>query len=530
MPALKHLLDEGIWGALASTQPPVTAPAWSTFLTGLNPGQHGVFGFVEFEVDSDGKLRPILNNLSAIRGSRLWNYLNHRGLRVGLSNVPMTYPPEPVDGFMISELMTSGRRKARTFPSTLKDELLSNTYFSFDRAVMDGLSETPSYLEHLVRSLETQEQVDLYLMRTHPTDVFITVYAHTDTLQHYFWRYLDASHPEYDSVKAERLSPLIEAFFRRLDAVIANLLEAVGPQAAVLIISDHGFGPVNRMVFVNRWLQTQGYLTLADRVNGGWRAALLRMGLTPTAVKNWLKRADLFSLRQHLSKEMRHKLRDTVGHVFQANLDLRRTLAYARANADQGIYINRRSALNPDGQDFTDQAYEHLRDELMDGLRALHDPVTCKTVFERVMRRENVYRGEYVNKAPDIVFQPAQGYFAITEIGGKDQDVITPRHGVEITGFHRPDGIFVAYGPDFKPGQIEGAHIVDVAPTVLHFLDLPVPYHLDGQVLDIMAGNKAKPVRFEEDVTSQDDAMGAAEYSKEEEAEVMSRLKELGYL
>ena len=527
MPTLRRLLDAGIWGPLASTQPPVTAPAWSTFFTGLNPGRHGVFGFVEFEADSEGKLHPILNNLSTIRGHRLWNYLNRHKLKVGLSNVPMTYPAEPVDGFMVSDLMTSGRHKATTYPATLKEELLSNTHISFDRAVMDGLSETSEYLEHLIQSLETQEQVDLYLMQTRPVDVFVTVYAHTDTLQHYFWKYLDSSHPEHDPAKAKDLSPLFETFFHRLDRVIANLWEAAGSETPLLIISDHGFGPVNRMVFVNRWLQAQGYLVLAEKADSLWRTALLRMGLTPTAVKKWLKRADFLGLRHRLSKEMRHKLRDTIGHAFRANLDLRRTLAYARANADQGIYINRQADLNPDGLEFTDQAYEQLRDELMSGLSSLRDPATGESVFEWIARREDVYSGQYVFKAPDIVFQPARGYFVSAEVGGRDQSIVTPRQGIEITGFHRPDGVFVAYGPNFKSGHIKDARIVDIVPTTLHVLGLPIPSHLDGQVLDIVPSTYAKPVYFEEVPPEE---VAVTEYSGEEEAEIINRLRDLGYL
>lgn len=520
MPNLSHLIENGISRELMSTIPPLTAPAWSSFMTGKNPGKHGVFSFTrEFD---DGSTS--LNNLNSIEGSRLWTVLNHYGQRVGVADLPMTYPPEELEGFMVSDLMVSGSKRALTYPPELKSKILKELDLPFESAIMDNLSQTTNYLEHLISSLESKKELDVYLMNNYEWDCFITVYSQVDILQHYFWKYLDKSHPQYNPEKAMEFQDFIRDFFIELDQSLGNILDQVEGNLSVVLISDHGFGPVHKFIYLNKFLHDHAYIAVNHNLKEMVKSLLNKLGITPSSLKKLLYRFDFLNLQGKLRKELRQQFRDSIEQGLNPSVNWKKSKAYFKLKGEQGVYINSRLASERSD-------YEKLREELRDTFLSIIDPDTEKAVFENVYKKEEVYRGKYTDQAPDILLQPAVGYdisidlHADSLIGVKDQGFGS--------GFHRPNGVFIAEGNHILENEkLQPAELIDIAPTVLYIAGVPVPEDMDGQVLsDIFDPSHLEscPVEYMEPLEHTTKATGP-DYSEEHQKEVEKRLKDLGYL
>lgn len=523
MPTLGRLIRDGAWARLRSTIPPITAPAWSSFATGLNPGRHGIFGFLR---PIEGKTRErALNNSRDIRGLRFWTVLNYVGSRVGVVDLPMFFPPEEIAGFMVSDVITSGWKRALTYPEGLKVELeltLPNVARMLKRPLLDGVIATGAYLDKIIRSLECKEVLDLHLMETQDWDVFVTIYPHTDVFQHYFWHVIDTAHPWYDPKVASKLMPQIEQLVRRLDVMISRLVGSLD-EGIVILMSDHGFGPVKRVVYVNTLLRLLGYLRVKSE---GRRASSLTAGV----IKKWGTKLDIFRLRRLIRKGLRLQMREILRKALLPDIDWAKTQAYFEMNNDQGVWINRRTKLNPDGLEMAEGAYEELRDQLIADLRQAKDPETEELLFEAVYRREEVFIGPFLECAPDIVFQPAYGYVTSSDLS---TEIVRNQPRGLVSGYHRPKGILIVWGPNIRSGELVEARIEDVAPTLLYLAGAPVPEGLDGHVLDVVmpAYRASHPVTYFDASTLMQEIRTDREiYSDQDKEVIIERLRSLGYM
>jgi len=530
MPNFRKLINNGVTGELRSTIPPVTAPAWSSFMTGKNPGKHGVFGFVR-QNPKDQELS--LNNLSSIDSYKLWTVINYYGKKVGVADLPMTYPPEKLDGFMVSDLMTSGKQKASTYPSSLKKKILSQTNRSFDRAIMDNLSQTAEYLKQLISSIESKEELDSYLLNNFEWDCFITVYPQLDILQHYFWRFLDETHPKHEPNKAAKFQRFFTDFFTKLDKALGNVIEQVEGEPTVIMISDHGFGPVDKVVYINNFLWEKGYLKVKKDTKGFIKLLLSVLGLTPQTIKKLLYQLDFLNIQGKLSKQIRIQFREALNQGFSPAVDWNRSRAHFRFKGEEGIYINRKNSSNPDGLIKNDQEYGEFREHLVKELAELVDPETGKPIIEKIYRKEEIYSGKYVKKAPDVIIQPENHYW--TDDSLETMILIKEQGSQFASGYHRPNGIFIAWGKNIRRGKsLENAEIIDIAPTVLYLMGLPVPKDMDGKLLkDIFVSPyvESTPIKYvDPSVMKQVFTEGTDVYSEEDSEEIKERLRKLGYL
>jgi predicted AlkP superfamily phosphohydrolase/phosphomutase len=523
METIGSLVKEGAWGPLKSTLPPVTAPAWSTFATGLNPGRHGVFNFSQISWEKPGE--RILCDSRNVHGVRFWNVLNRAGARTGIVDLPMFSPPEEIQGFMVSDVIASGWKKALTYPRHLKKDLeaaLPDAADIMARPLTNGVASSPAYLKKMISSLESKEALDLQLLRSFPCDVFVTVYSHTDVFQHHFWHVLDGSHPFYDVRRANRMAPLVEKFIRRLDAAVRRLIEASRCRT-VILISDHGFGPARKVVYVNTLLHSLGYLHLRS-------SGFHNKSLTPRKVKSMANALDLFGFRKFISKGLRQNIANFLRKTLFPEIDWNKTRAHFAMQADYGLWINRKSRVNPNGAELTEAEYENLRGELVKDLKKARDPVNGALLFDGAYLREEVFTGPYVEYAPDVMVEPAFGYMASsdfsTEVTGNQSPGL-------VSGCHRREGIFVAWGPDIRKGNLPQARIEDAAPTLLYLSGAPIPEGLDGSVLDVVipSHRKAHPLAFF-DASGMEGYAGTdqPEISDEDEQAAMERLRSLGYL
>ncbi len=527
LPHLSRLIQDGVWGELQSTRPPTTAPAWVACVTGTNPGQHGVFDFRE---------SPLLDARRSLISSRsvqvapLWRILSHHGRQVGALNVPVTYPPEPVSGFVVGGMMSPGADSNYAYPHSLRDELNARGYVidvEIQKYDVEAEADAYHFLDDVEAALHKRAEALFHLMDTRPWDFLMAVFVAADRIQHLFWKTLaDEESRFYHAPATPRLRQRILTIYQALDDVVGQVVArlAADGEADLFVVSDHGFGSTRTWFNVNRWLQAQGWLHLEPR-------AALRKRLFYEAMKLNDSKLVKALLPESLGRAVRGRIRGGRS-VFKTDLDQcidwERTRAFFASIPAQGIYINVRR----EGAGIVDPGaeYEALRQEIRSRLQAVVDPRSGECIVDRVWFREELYHGPQTHLAPDLLFV-ARDYSCLgRELLGTRGILETSMNWAN--GFHRMNGIFVAYGPRVRRGgQIEGATMVDVAPTILHTMGLPVPANMDGRVLAEAldpAFVAANAVRHEPPLV-QDGARGDG-YSADEQAEIAGRLAALGYI
>lgn len=527
LPNLERLIKKGTSGPLESTIPPLSHAAWTTFQTGKNPGKHGIFDF--FRND------PSTNTYTAINSTFLnietfWERLSRLGRSVGILNFFFTYPPKEVNGYVISGRETPSEKMDYTSPSSLKEEILRvEPDFEVNQYV-NRVSQSKYFLRKVPGFLKCQERVNSYLIEKYPTDLFMNVFPMPDIIQHHFWKYIDPSHPLYEKKKARKYYPLIEEIFQTLDEIVEKRVEGIDEDTVVIIMSDHGFGGIHKKVHLNRWLMKENLLSLRkERSTKEAKFSILK------SLLNIIKKCDkilapldIFGFRRKLRVTMRKKR----NFLPRPNIiDWSKTKAYVGRISENGIHCNV-SGREKNGIISSNEEYENVRNHIISGLRELRDPQTGQTVFSQVHKREDIYEGEYIQYAPDIIYETAgKPYEIVDKLFGEDIFCDIEEH--ETTGKHNPDGIFIVYGKDIiKGGTVQGTNICDLAPTILYMMGEKVPIDMDGKVLkDIFADQflSGKPVNYDEsDISRQKSAEKL--FNREETAEIEQRMKDLGYL
>jgi predicted AlkP superfamily phosphohydrolase/phosphomutase len=533
LPCLGRLLREGAWSPLRSTIPPITPCAWSSFMTGLNPGKHGLFDFVEPVGDGKGFR---FTNATCRQGETLWGCLSRHGRKVGVLNVPMTYPPQSVNGYLISGMDTPNERSRFTYPETLRQELHEQTIDY--RIDVQHLGNMRSDHQRDLRLRELCEVETIrtnalrYLRKKYPSDFSMVVYTATDQVQHHFWHYMDPKHDKFDARGAERYGNAIRDVYIHVDRQIASVLAERGENTLVLIMSDHGFGPTTNMrLRLNQALAYSGQLNFASEGVGG-RSFRRLAGLADQVLRSTLSNG-----AKRLLAGMFPKLRVWFEKADEARIDWDRTRAYVNEayRSSPAVWLNKTGR--------SDAELEQALVEAEAALRNLADPKTGKPCISHLYRGRDVYNGACMGKAPDLIpswwedgfliDQSNPGAPASTDVERSQGSI---QGGVEFAGSHRLDGVFVMAGGPVRSGHaFTGARIIDVAPTVLYLMGLPIPQAMDGRPL-IEALDSAfvasRPVVLEGDGKAPPPFQPQAEavFNAEEEALIADRLQSMGYI
>ncbi|HSR32216.1 MAG TPA: alkaline phosphatase family protein, partial [Anaerolineae bacterium] len=527
LPNLRKLVEQGASGKLRTTLPPISSSSWSSFLTGVNPGKHGLVDFVYPGADS---YKVSMINATSRRTRSLWNWLNDAGFKVGLLGIPTTYPTEPVNGFMISGFLAPGPDSEWAYPPELKQELRAELG-EFQLSPDERYRSTrwlDRFLEDLTASVENRTQAALYLMRNKPWDLFAVVYWDTDMVQHETWRLLDPNHPRHDSEEAAAQRDQILAFHRKVDADVGRLLAEVDSDTLVVVMSDHGFGPVHSFFLTNNWLASLGLLQFKSNPWTTLKRALFRLGFTPLQMFRIVKALGMGKLRRQVRFQQKAGLLNRVFLSFD-DVDWSRTQAFSIGSFGQ-VYVNL-AGVRPEGIVQPGQEYEELKERITREAMALRDPRSGEPLVERVYRREEIYSGPYIDRTPDLIVQP-QGwqYMAFGHADFGSNKLVEPIIG--LSGHHRPDGVLILSGEGVKPGtHVEGAHILDLAPTILHAMGIDVPQDLDGRVLDEAfepSSPVSQPVSYSQANVYKDGA-SEPDLSDEEMEEVQEKLRGWGY-
>jgi len=531
LPAFADLLRRGAWGQLRSTVPPMTGPAWTTFATGANPARHSIYDWVYREPGTYNFVPATARNR---RLPSLWSLLSAAGRRVCVVNVPMTFPPEPVNGLLISGLPTPSKQVTFTHPPELAAEIerITGNYILYpDPGQAYSDAGVDAFLARLYQTTETRIKLVENLRSREAWDFFMIVFNGTDTVQHAMWKFMSPAHPLHDPAKAARYGDAILAFYQFLDRWLATQVAALPADTVLMLMSDHGFGPFHKFIHVNNWLRQQGFL----RIKSDWRPRLkqaaFRAGFSPMAVYDLLMRLGLGSLKREVVRGQGQGLLRTLFLSFD-DVDWPATQAYSLGNIGQ-IRLNVRGR-EPQGKVAPGAEYTRVRQEIMARLRLLTDPATGEAVVDEIYPREELYEGPYLDEAPDIVFLPKRlEYFGFGEYEfGSHRVIEAMRRG--ISGTHRMNGIFVALGEPVRPGvEISGATLADLAPTMLHLLGQPIPAAMDGRVLtQALSGPLAEQAPQVVESPAPDSAGDDADFalSTADEAAISERLRGLGYV
>lgn len=493
LPNLAGLMSAGASGRLASVVPPITPPAWTSFMTGKNPGKHGIFDFLETH---PGTYSQRYLNASSRRTKTIWRMLNEAGYTVGTMNLPFTYPPEHLDGFQISGMATPSEKSPFVFPPELRSELegclgrfrLDQRYLGF----MSTNLRRQRVLDDMKHLDDQWLRASLYLMEKHSADVMMFTFMSIDTVQHHFWQYMDPTHHYYDPKAVPEFGDAVFRVYEWLDRAVGRMMEKVSPDTSVFVVSDHGGGPTSdRVLYLNRFLAQLGLLHYIERKD----SSLQKLA------KHLLRRSYNL-LRSSLSSRQKIKLANALPSLRKrfetavtsySNIDWSRTKAYCSEvlASPPGIRINRKG-VKPAGV-VDESEYEPLLKLITQKLSELKDPRTGEAIIKRVFRRDEIFHGPYCDEAADLILDWWETSLFSTSPSLPEHTADPPVEIIEHKppttaewgGTHRRDGILVAHGKPFRKGIVlEGAELIDMAPTILHLMGQPIPDDMDGRVLE----------------------------------------------
>ena len=532
MPHLAKLVAEGVSAEMHAELPPSSVPNWPAFMTGKNAGQHGCVWWLK--PDASGRRDRVPIDARSVQGDTLWSYLSAKGKRVIVQNVPVTYPVEPVNGVLISGLLTPRTANDFVYPASLKPEL--DTAVGGYQIYPEGnyaRGREQAYLEALLFNIRQHAQAADFLLSQHAWDFFILVLGPTDEGAHKYWHYLDPHHHLYQAANAAQFGDSIQQMYRAADAAIGQLVAHARAEDTVIVMSDHGFGPVERFFLPNNFLIQQGHLKLKSTGRTALKSLLFRLGFTPRNIYPLGKQILAFlrgsnQLRQRLDPARQGKSPLRKIFLSDDDIDWSRTRAFASGFLFSQIYLNLRGR-EPEGIVGATE-YETLREQLIKELTQVINPATGQPHYSKIYRREELYSGPLVAAQPDLICAPAD--FRTVDSGMDFRSNKLFETDSALSGTHRVEGIFAMRGPGVKRGaEIPPIRIYDFAPTIIHRLGLPVPNDMDGKVVtaafepDELA---AHPVELAPALNAR---LGPGMvFSAEEEETITERLRDLGYL
>jgi predicted AlkP superfamily phosphohydrolase/phosphomutase len=531
MPNLLSLMHQGVSADLESVVPPVTASAWTSFMTGKNPGKHGIFDFTSFDMR---EYRWGINTAQQIQSKTLWQILSEKGKRAIVVNLPYTYPPYPINGIMVSGWDAPSGQTNFTYPHSFRGRILEMfPDYSANLWVSEFMPQQSEqhfreFTARLICGFEQGTRLASHLLDTENWDVFLIHFQQTDWMQHKLWAYIEKGcrEPADKSSKVEAARKC----YRRFDELIGSLLRKVAPQNPLtMVLSDHGFGRHLGAICPNYYLKKWGCYRLHEKPKDGLQGVkdfFRKSSFTPLR-KLYGSAAKLKSLldgKDELSQEHTSWADSTTAVVGRRGRDIdwaNTKVATIWAYKVGYLFINLTGrgsqGIVPPGAE-----YETLISELITRFQDIRHPRTGEKLLVRVARGSEIYpRSQEGILLPDVVLIPQDGYGVSFSVSDAPPEISNE-------GGHRHNGVLVIRGEGLRPAENFSPNLIDIAPTVLHLLGLPVPADMDGRVLEEIFP-EAPPVRFEE-VDNRRAMETATEYTAQEAELIEQRLKGLGYV
>ncbi len=474
LPNFQRIRANGCEAVLESKYPPLTPPAWTSLSTGLKPASHGVYDFWTYDYDEEqersaGRTAHVLTRRRG--GKALWNILSEYGKKVLVINVPTTYPPEAVNGIMVSGYTAPGVDGDFTHPASFKDELRRIApHYQIDLEVrfrerLNTAGKVGPMTDAVLSMTEQRIKLIMYLLKEKPWDFTYFAFIGLDRLQHPFWEEVSSFHPRTNE------------YFSLLDSALGQIVDLLEPEDSLFIVSDHGFCGHSSYFDINEYLYSKGLLFFKDasierkrrKVNRAiqFRRLALRVGLRPVGrkVKRALKTAGLWPATHFAPDGLERPIFDTI--------DWEKTLAYVPSfSGFPGGFAD--IFLRPE---ITEQQLA----DLCDDLKRQVNPKNGKPLIDAIYTNEVYGTGPYTLPEPHLLLLPNKGVTFRQELGNESlwEDL------GKSFGAHHKEGVLYAYGAPFKRGFTgPNAEIYDLAPTVLRAMNLPLPHPFDGRVLD----------------------------------------------
>ncbi len=426
------MLERGTYGLLTSTIPAITVPAWASMLSSQDPGQLGFYGFRN-RADHTYENMSIATS-RAVKADRVWDILSRAGRQVVVAGVPQTYPVKPVKGCLISSFLTPSTRSQYTYPAELKAEIESLVEGEYLFDVPQFRTENKDHLLDQIYQLADQHhQVVQHLMTTKSWDFFMHVDMGVDRIHHGFWKYFDERHPMHQP--GNKYETTVRDYYAHIDRQIGERLELLDDDTVVLVVSDHGGKPMMGGICFNEWLKQEGYLVLEHQPDG----------IVP---------------------------------LEKCEVDWDQTVAWGSGGYYARLFLNVKGR-EPNG--VVDPAdYERVRDELAEKIAAITDP-EGNPIDSKAYKPEQIYTA-VSNIAPDlIVYFGDMQYRSVGSLGLNRIHTLENDTGPDDAN-HAQEGLYIVYDPAAKGlGLGPKRHVMDVAPTILDWMGVPVPADMQGR-------------------------------------------------
>jgi len=524
LPNLSNFMEEGAFGELISSIPPLTPPAWVSFMTGCNSGKHGIFGFTHRSLNYIKDPQGSLVSSRSIRTRTLWEILTHQGKEMVIINVPLTYPPSKIKGIMISGLMAPDEKSDFLYPPHLREILFEQLggYRVDDNPLWSDITDRKRCLKEYLEIEEKRHCAVRYFLEKHPWDLFVVVYSLLDRVQHLTWQFQNDDSPENRD-----LAQAISNAYQRQDQMVGDLVSQVDKNTTVFIISDHGFGPLKKVFYTNKWLLDKGFLQLKRPALFNF-FRLYRWEVAQPTLTRLLSRLKFGFLNSLLPSSLKDK-RIRVPRLRKGSplslVDWSRTKAYA---SNHGIYINLKGR-EERGTVKLGKEYQELIGLIASRLKELRDPETKEKIVDLILRREDIYSGPFMGMAPELTFMLKKMTYLQNDSFEFDR-----LFSLKNVGTHRMEGIFFAKGNNIRKGvNLKGCKILDIAPTILYLFDLPIPEMMDGKILtecltpELLKGRIPKISTAPLFISREEEERV---FSTEEEEKIKKGLQGLGYL
>jgi predicted AlkP superfamily phosphohydrolase/phosphomutase len=524
LPNLASMMNKGAWGELESTVPPDTGPAWVSMMTGVNPGKHGIFFFLGNSHDNYSYTDRRTLSSTDIRFPGLGSILSKNNKKVLFLNVPFTFPPTEVNGIVISGMFIPNRAQVISYPSNIYPDIVKKlgkyeiNDWSREAFGINDLKKIHLHYNEIVeiisRITEDRKKATLMLLEEDDWDFSMVVFTSIDRLQHYFWEFMHPSDGVGNNSFSSQYSDVIYDGYRQVDNAIGEILEKAGRDTTVIIASDHGFGPLKKDFFVNKWLEELGLFKLRNGISSK------RIKLTLPSLYRILKKIKPDIALPNWIEKIQVPIPRFVGRDRHEKIDWRKTKAYVN---EGGININIQGR-EPYGSVPSGKEVEDLLTFIQEKFHQLNGG---SKVTDWIRRKEDIYSGPFVGEASDLYFSVKnRSYMQNSNID------VNSKFGNSsiVNGAHRMNGIFIMNGPLCRKSDSVSPKIIDIAPTILYLLGLPVLEEMDGSVLEDVIDTsytKFHPIKFMKSFKC--DEKGSF-YSAEEEENIKDSLKGLGYL
>ncbi len=475
IPNMSKMIKQGYFSCLKSTVPPHTAPGWVSSLCGVNPGQHGIYQFWDTQAKSyEGKFM----GSEDVEVPFVWHILNEAGVSTGMVNIPMTHPPKPLNGYILTWPLYNTLKYS--YPKELVHDLIkARCHFASDVTTM--FQGDMNYIYQAVEIVKKRFETIRYLLDNNRTDFFMSVFTEIDRVSHFYWDYKDKDPMIEDAVKK---------IYMECDKVVGEILNLIDENTILLIYSDHGFRKCEFDFYI------QSYLIQKELM------VLKKMEPCHKRQNNWFEGTD----------------KD--GNVYQVDWD--KTVAYIACPGSYGININMK--YRQENGIVEPKDYKKICEMVADTLKDIRHPFKDAPLFQNVYTRDEVYYGKRLAEAPDLILEPED--FAFMVHHKISLDGLYSRQ-CEQAGIHSMNGILLLYGKPLEEYELhEPESLTDIAPTILYLYGIDKPYYMEGN--SILERKKEYKDNGKKNVAS-----GKTEeffYNEEEQDEMKKRLKNLGYL